>query len=209
VKDNGIGIEPMHFDRIFKLFQRLHSRDEYEGTGLGLAVVKGIVESHRGAITVTSEPEKGAAFQVFLPCVSAPKQESFEPGGEELRGNERVLLVDDEEQIAAVEKAMLQHLGYKVTACIQSAEALQIFCAHPDDFDLVLTDQTMPAITGINLAKEVHVLRPKMPIVLCTGYSDRVDKENAQQFGIAEFLPKPLTVNILGKAIRGALQKKE
>jgi PAS domain S-box-containing protein len=207
VADTGHGMDAKTMERIFDPY--FTTKAPGEGTGIGLSVVKGIVEGYGGAITVESEPGAGTTFEVSLPCVSVPRAEVAEEHGEDLKGNERVLLVDDEAQLVSVEKYMLEHLGYKVTGCTQSTEALQLFCAHPDEFDVVVTDQTMPAVTGIHLAREIHAFRPDMPIVLCTGYSDQVNRENAEQYGITEFLAKPLSLLRIGKAVRRALQKKD
>jgi CheY-like chemotaxis protein len=206
VVDTGRGMDARTLDRIFDPY--FTTKAPGEGTGLGMAVVKGIVESHEGWIGVASEPGKGTTVSVYLPCTQMPKPTASEQSKEDYSGQARVLVVDDESAIMAVETSILQHLGYNVTACLKSTEALQIFLARPDDFDLVVTDQTMPGMTGIQLIKEVHALRPNMPVVLCTGYSDQVSKESAQQHGITEFLSKPLSVSTLGKAVKQALSKR-
>jgi CheY-like chemotaxis protein len=179
-----------------------------EGTGLGLAVVQGIVESHEGVIIVKSEVGKGSTFIVYLPHIFAPSDVPTTPIEEHLKGIERILLVDDEPMLLEVGKIILEHLGYSVTTVRQSPEALELFHAKKNEFDMLITDHTMPHITGINLAKAVLSIRPDMPIILCTGYSDQIDRESAMKAGIAELLLKPLSIATLGKAVRSVLERK-
>jgi CheY-like chemotaxis protein len=206
VADTGHGISEAILERIFDPY--FTTKAPGEGTGLGLAVVKGIVDSHEGAIIATSEEEKGSLFVVYLPRyfeVTPPAQGA---GEENIKGTERVLLVDDEPQLTSVGKAMLEHLGYTVTTCNQSPEALKLFRSQPDIYDVVITDQTMPVLTGVHLAAEILAIRPEMPIVLCTGYSDQIDKTTAEKMGIAEFITKPLSMKIIGKLVQNAVKKK-
>jgi CheY-like chemotaxis protein len=205
VADNGHGMDTETMSRIFDPY--FTTKKQSEGTGLGLAVVRGIVTSHGGAIQVESELGKGSNFQVYLPRLSSPKIQAEAARELHWPGNERVLLVDDETQLVSVVRSMLQRLGYQVTAVSSSPEALKIFLARPFDFDLVLTDQTMPDICGTGLAEEILACRPGMPIVLCTGYSDQVNHDKARQLGIREFLEKPLTLGTLSAALRRALGK--
>ncbi len=207
VIDNGHGMDSKTMDRIFDPY--FTTKKKGEGTGLGLAVVRGIVTNHGGAIHVKSEIGKGSVFQIYLPRISSPKSSKKEKVEKHLRGDERILLVDDESQLVNIGRSMLQRLGYKVTATNSSAEALEIFLARPHDFDLVLTDQTMPDITGIHLAEEILSVRSDIPIVLNTGFSDQIDPEQAKQIGISEFLEKPFTAAILSAALRRALEKKK
>jgi CheY-like chemotaxis protein len=207
VADTGHGMDAKTMNRIFDPY--FTTKNQGEGTGLGLAVVHGIVTNHGGALHVESEIGKGSVFQIYLPRLSSPKSSKKGRAEQHFRGDERILLVDDESQLVNLGKSTLQHLGYKVTATHSSPEALRIFLACPHDFDLVLTDQTMPDITGIHLAEEILSVRPDMPIVLNTGYSDQVDLETAQQAGICEFLAKPWTAATLSAALRRALEKKK
>jgi two-component system cell cycle sensor histidine kinase/response regulator CckA len=207
VLDTGHGMDAKTMDRIFDPY--FTTKKPGEGTGLGLAVVRGIVTNHGGAIHVESEVGRGTVMQVYLPRISGPKSHKKENEEEQLRGDERILLVDDESQLVNLGKSMLRRLGYQVTATTESPEALKIFLARPHDFDLVITDQTMPDITGINLAEEILSVRPDIPIILNTGYSDQVDQEQARQIGISEFLQKPLTVTALSLALRRALEVKK
>jgi CheY-like chemotaxis protein len=177
---------------------------------MGLAVVHGIAKSHNGAVTVYSEPGKGATFQIFFPRIvngSAPETEDIAPPPQ---GNERILLVDDEKLLADIGKQMLKNLGYEVLAITSSIEALNAFKTQPDNFDLVITDMTMPNMTGVDLAKRIMRIRPDIPIVLCTGFSDMVWEEKAKAIGIREFVMKPIIRQTMARVIRRVLdQEKE
>jgi CheY-like chemotaxis protein len=173
-----------------------------EGTGMGLAVVHGIVKSYGGAITVRSELGRGSTFEVFIPRA----ENEVEPKGSGGRmisfGNERVLLVEDEEmQLLSLER-MLERLGYRVTSYRNSVEALVDFEAHPNNYDLVITDQTMPQMTGVQLAKAILRVRPDIPVILCTGYSEVIDAEEAKELGIREFIMKPFGIAEFSATIR-------
>jgi PAS domain S-box-containing protein len=207
VSDTGHGMDAATLDRIFDPY--FTTKKPGEGTGLGLAVVRGIITKHGGAIQVNSEWGKGSIFSVYLPRIGGPR--SAENGKVEpfIKGNERILLVDDESQLVQVGRSLLQNLGYKVTAVNSSPEALRIFLASPNDFDLLLTDQTMPDISGVSLAEEVLSVRPDLPVILCTGYTDPIHLQKARQIGIREFLEKPLTRAILSSALRRALDMKK
>ena len=175
---------------------------------MGLAVVHGIVKNHEGFITLYSEVGKGTTFHVFLPQVQGkeePKVASLSPIP---TGKERILLVDDEEiQVRSVQN-MLERLGYRVIGKTDAREALEVFRAQPDAFDLVITDQTMPHLTGEKLAQELLVIRPDLPIILSTGFSEVIHEEEAKALGIREFAMKPLTVRDMAVRIRRALGKK-
>jgi CheY-like chemotaxis protein len=183
VKDTGSGMGEEVRKRIFEPF--FTTKPVGEGTGLGLSVAYGIVKNHKGNITVYSEPRRGSIFRVYLPKVDtgasvAPETPKPIPIP---RGNERILLVDDEEFIVKAVQNMLQHLGYKVTTLMDNREALKLFSADPSQFDLVITDQTMPFMTGEDLGKELMRIRPDIPIILCTGYSDLISSEKAMAMG--------------------------
>ncbi|MBW2018772.1 MAG: PAS domain S-box protein [Deltaproteobacteria bacterium] len=203
VSDTGHGINRAVIERIFDPY--FTTKGPGEGTGLGLAVVHGIVKSHGGAITVHSEPGEGTAFQVFLPGIESrvtPEIEAYAPLP---TGNECVLFVDDEKVLVRIAKEMLERLGYEVIPRTSSIEALESFRERPDHFDLVITDQTMPNMTGTELAKELMRIRPDIPIILCTGFSEVITPEKAMAMGIREFIMKPLMTRDLAESVRRVL----
>lgn len=203
IRDSGHGMDHMTLERIFEPY--FTTKKEGEGTGLGLPVVHNIVKSHGGHITATSELGKGATFHVYLPRLlqtGAPLAHALEPLPE---GNERILLVDDEEVIMRMEELMLTDLGYRVTALKNSEKAWQIFSARPDDFDLIITDMTMPHLTGLELTLKILAIRPDIPIIMCTGFSELVNEEQAKEQGVREYLMKPVMKRDMSSAIRRAL----
>jgi signal transduction histidine kinase/CheY-like chemotaxis protein len=205
VTDTGTGMKPEVMERAFDPFYT--TKKPGEGSGMGLAVVHGIVKDQGGAITVYSEVGKGSSFNVFFPRLmraeAAPAVEAAPPAG----GRERILLVDDEAvQIDSV-KNMLERLGYAVTTASNGEAALEVFRKDPGFFDLVITDQTMPSITGIELAKKLLLIRPGLPIVLCTGFSEIVDAGAAQRAGIRGFQMKPFSLREMAETVRSALKK--
>ena len=204
VQDNGCGIPPEIMDRIFDPF--FTTKEKESGTGMGLAVVHGIIASIGGDINVRSEPGKGTVFDIFLPKADIDDiQIENMDDAIATSGNERILIVDDEESIIDVVRRLLERLGYRTTACMRSEEALQIFKADPKAFDLVITDMTMPKMTGDQLANELLKVRPDIPIILCTGYSERITEEEARKIGIKAFAIKPLSVKDLSITIRNVL----
>jgi CheY-like chemotaxis protein len=206
VSDTGEGMPPDVIERIFDPF--FTTKAHGEGTGLGLSVVHGIIASHGGAITVSSEPGKGSSFTVYLPKHQEDGARDSAGGNDAIpRGHERVLFVDDEEDIVAIGDRMLAGLGYQVICRTSSREALALFRLNPSAFDVVLTDQTMPELTGLALAKEMLALRPDMPIIMCTGFSHVVDACTAKAAGIRAFTVKPLIKQEIAQAIRGVLDK--
>jgi CheY-like chemotaxis protein len=192
-------------DRIFDPF--FTTKKLGEGTGLGLSVVHGIVKQHDGYIEATSEPGIGSAFTVYFPRIAdritadGVDEESIPTG------RERILFVDDEEALAEMGQDMLTDLGYRVESKTGSREALAVLRLDPSRFDLVITDQTMPHMTGIELAREIIALRADMPIVLCTGFSHTANEESAQAAGVRAFLMKPLTKKEIATTIRKVLDK--
>lgn len=203
VRDTGPGIPPEIINNIFDPYFTTKSLGE--GTGLGLATVHGLVKSHRGAIQVISAPGQGAAFHVFLPILDSEEITADRPVAPLPRGTEHILVVDDEEAVAEVSQDMLETLGYDVEILTRPQEALAAFRQDPDRYDLVLTDMTMPKMTGLDLARELKQLRPDLPIVLCTGFSQQVTPEALDRLGIKGLLMKPLILTKMARIIRSAL----
>ena len=205
VSDTGHGMDAAVMKRIFDPY--FTTKGPGEGTGLGLSVVQGIVNSHGGVITVRSEPEQGTTFHVFLPelvetVVSEVQTIELLP-----TGSERILVVDDEKPLADLAKEMLETLGYHVIAQTSSRDALEIFRSAPEAYDLLITDLTMPGLTGIGLAREVLAIRADMAVILCTGFSDQIDEEKVQEAGISELVMKPYKVATLARTIRRVLDR--
>ncbi len=204
VSDTGHGIEPAIIHRIFEPF--FTTKNTGEGTGMGLAVVHGIIKEMEGAITVYSEVGKGTTFNVLLPVYSGTKkQETFRESETIVQGGGNVLLVDDEKAIVRCTREILVSLGYDVETRHSSREALNCFKSGPDRFDLVLTDMTMPEMTGVELAAEIHKISPDIPILLSTGFINRITEQMRIENGINEVLPKPILKNELAQAIKAAL----
>ena len=209
VRDSGHGIDPSIIDSIFDPF--FTTKENGKGTGLGLSVVHGVVQSHEGAIGVESAPGKGSLFTVLFPVIKtdlAPREER-----EPLtlpRGFERVLVVDDEPVLAEMTQQMLAELGYNAVFRTNGIEALEAFRRRQGDsaFDLVITDMTMPHFTGIELARAVSALRPEVPVILMTGYSEKIDADRAGEMGIEGFLLKPVTIKKLAATARAVLDRK-
>jgi PAS domain S-box-containing protein len=209
VSDTGHGMKREVLERIFDPY--FTTKNPGEGTGLGLAVVHGIIQDYKGSIRVHSEPGQGTTFQILLPRMDHPSVlEDTGPIPEDLPlGHERILFVDDEAVIVNISELMLKHLGYEVVAITSSIDALRLFRDQPDRFDLVITDMTMPYMTGDTLAIEIMKIRPDIPVILCTGFSERITKDKAKALGIREFVLKPLMMQDLAKKVREALDKKE
>lgn len=202
IHDTGRGIAPQVIDHIFEPF--FTTKGVGEGTGMGLAIVHGIVTNHGGDITVESTPGAGTTFRVYLPRLTAAQRlEATPPLKPAVLPQEpgRILFIDDEAAVVQVVEGMLMHLGYDVRAVTSSLDALAIFRAAPHDFDLVMTDMTMPGLTGEALTHELRRLRPDIPIILCTGFSHVMDATKAQAMGIDAFLLKPLVLKDLAIAI--------
>lgn len=205
VRDTGSGIPREIMDRIFDPF--FTTKKVGEGTGLGLSVVLGIVKQAHGHIIVESEPGKGSTFSVYFPKVREEASATGQAVDEEIpTGCERVLFVDDEEALVEMGEELLAELGYEVTVCTSSREALALFRLQPSRFDVVITDQTMPDVTGIQLASEILAIRPDLPVVLCTGFSHIATEERAKAAGIKGFVMKPLTKRELAKTVRRVLE---
>jgi len=205
VKDTGQGIPSDIQERIFDPY--FTTKEKGVGTGLGLAVVHGIVKKSNGTIRVASVTGKGSAFHVYLPQVdlSASKQADYPamPSG----GSERILFVDDEKMLVDVGEQILRRLGYDVVSRTSPLEALELFKARPKDFDLVISDQTMPGLTGDALASELMKLNPEIPVIICTGYSQLIDQRRAREKGIRALVMKPILISEIADAIRRVLKK--
>lgn len=207
ITDNGSGIDEKTVSRIFDPF--FTTKDTGKGTGMGLAVVHGIVENHGGYITVESEPGRGSTFNVFLPIAyKIEEHHEVEKDAPPSGGTESLLLVDDEEGLLRLASHILKRLGYRVTAEISSLKALETFRIKPDQFDLIITDQAMPDMSGTELIAEILKIRTDIPCILCTGYSSKVNKENAGEKGISKFLNKPFNRKTLASAVRKVLDER-
>ncbi|HOV86155.1 MAG TPA: ATP-binding protein [Syntrophobacteraceae bacterium] len=203
VRDSGVGMEPATVERIFEPY--FTTKPKGEGTGLGLSVVHGIVRGYGGVVTVESEPEEGSTFRVYFPQIDGESEELQEVQPSIPGGSERVMFVDDERSLTILGKKMLGHLGYEVVALTSSVEALEYFRSHRDSVDLVITDLTMPHMTGDVLAREMMSIRPGIPIILCTGFSDSMSEDKARRMGLRDFITKPLIMKDLARTIRRAL----
>jgi signal transduction histidine kinase len=203
VKDSGCGMDQDTAERIFEPF--FTTKVSGEGTGMGLAVVHGIVTSMNGAISVETAPGKGSTFHVALPTMEDAPTETAESSGPLPRGTERILFVDDERDILKMAGVMLATLGYDVATSPNPTEALARFRAAPDEFDLVITDQVMPEMRGDQMASAMLNVRPDIPIILCTGFSETITAHQARVLGIKEFIMKPIVQRHLADAIRRAL----
>jgi two-component system cell cycle sensor histidine kinase/response regulator CckA len=208
VQDNGIGMDSQTMERIFEPF--FTTKEQGEGTGMGLSTIHGIIEDHGGTIDVESAPGQGTTFRILFPRCDSQEKEIAPVESKPLvipTGNERILFVDDELTLTEIVKKMLERLGYDVVAKSSSVEALEAFQAQPENFDLIIADQTMPHITGVALAHEVSRIRPDLPFILCTGMMDsqKLDKKAA---GIREILTKPVTISKLAQVVRHILDTK-
>jgi len=205
VSDTGIGIDQALISKIFEPY--FTTKEQGRGTGLGLSVVHGIVKEYGGDIRVYSETGKGTVFHVYLPLLEDTQDSDTTTVKKYPGGCEKILLVDDEEPIIHLEQMILEKLGYQVTTCTSSPEALDIFKNDPHRFDLVMSDRGMPRMTGDQLAGELLSIRPEIPIILCTGFSTENDEQNARAMGIKGFLLKPVATGDLAAMIRKVLDE--
>lgn len=210
ISDSGCGMGPDILERIFEPY--FTTKEKGKGTGMGLAVVHGIVRAHKGHISVDSKPGQGTTFTIFFPMAEEKDSEhdsTQDVRATTLQGAEHVLLVDDEAMIIEVNREILETLGYQVTSETSSERALEIFRTRSNDFDVVITDQTMPGLTGGELARKILEIRPHIPIILCTGFSELVSEEKARDLGVRAYLHKPVSLQDMGATIRRVLEGKE
>lgn len=206
VKDTGLGMDQVVMKRIFEPF--FTTKPVGKGTGMGLSVVHGIVQSYHGGITVDSEPGKGAVFDVFLPVIEDKPKIEVRTTKSVPTGKERILFVDDEVEIVESAREILEDLGYQVESENSPVEALRMFREQPDRFSLVITDMTMPRMTGEMLARELLLIRSDIPIIMCTGYGELITGERAKEAGIKEIIMKPARISNIAEAIRRVLDEK-
>lgn len=202
ISDNGCGMDAETIKRVYDPF--FTTKSKQQGAGLGLSVAHGIIKKHQGNIDITSHPGKGTIVSLYFPVIQAEATETVKPK-KLAGGTEHILLVDDEPQITEFLTVVLKRLGYSITAFTDSLLAVQYFRENSEEVDLIITDMTMPNMTGSELAREVLSIRPELPIILATGYSENFDREKALRLGIREFLAKPLKRDVLAHAIRTIL----
>jgi len=206
VSDTGSGISPDIINRIFEPY--FTTKGPGEGTGMGLAVIHGIVNNYGGAIDVKSDVAKGTTFHVLLPIIDMAVSPTLDSKIDVPGGKERILCVDDQKAAVDTIQPMLEKLGYQVTARTSSLETLEAFRNNPNRFDLVITDQTMPNMTGKDLAKEIRAIRKDKPVILCTGFSEQIDESKAKEMGISAFVMKPIVMRDIANTIRAVLDNK-
>ncbi len=208
IKDTGQGMDKKTMARIFEPY--FTTKDIGKGSGLGLAVLHGIVKTLHGFVRVESEPGKGSTFHVYIPALEEVAATSIKIGQKSIpKGTERILVVDDESVIVSLNKAILERLGYTVTATTSSVEALEKVRTQGDEFDLVITDQTMPNLSGVEMAQEILKIKPNMPIILCSGYSSVITEEGALALGIKKYAIKPVDRTTLAQIVREVLSPKK
>ena len=210
ISDTGCGMDQATMERIFEPY--FTTKGPGSGTGLGLAVVQGIVQGHNGRISVVSEPGRGTTFTVLFPRLEERAgEEKSTPvdSGQDLDGRERVLIVDDETHILEVVSEILTMHGYTVTACASADAALEVFTAAPDEVDLVITDMTMPGMTGAELGRAMLAIRPRLPVILCTGFSRTMGREESLRAGFAAYLEKPVEAEQLLRTVREVLDRRD
>ncbi len=205
ISDSGCGMEKEVVERIFEPF--FTTKKVNEGTGLGLSVVHGIIKNHDGAITVSSTPGEGTTFDIFLPKIESGNIKKPQLSKSTTKEREVILLVDDEEMMVDVTRQILERLGFDVVAKTSSKDALKAFQEEPDRFDLVITDQVMPNMTGTQLAQELISVRPDISIILCSGFPENVCPEELKSIGIKEFIAKPISRKEIATIIRKVLNK--
>jgi two-component system, cell cycle sensor histidine kinase and response regulator CckA len=206
VSDNGPGIDPDIMARLFDPY--FTTRKVGKGSGLGLAVVYTLVKNHNGAITVQNRPEKGATFTMLIPMVDVQPEKKSAPMEASSRGTERILFVDDEESVTQMAREALTSFDYRVETQLDPEDALAMFTLNPGYFDVVITDMTMPKMTGAKLAEKLIKIRPDITVILCTGYSSLIDEQKARELGIAAYMMKPVSMLQIAKTIRKLMGSK-
>jgi CheY-like chemotaxis protein len=207
VSDTGPGMPQAVLDRLFEPF--FTTKAPGVGTGLGLSVVHGVVQNHEGAIVVESRPGHGTTFDIYLPAIKTPSWSGEVSVNAKPIAGRRILFVDDEGSIARLAQVMLRALGHAATTFGSAWDGLAALKTDPAAFDLVITDLTMPGMTGVDFAREIRAIRPDIPIILSSGYADEVSEETLQSLGILEVLPKPFQMQALGAAVGRAMSDKE
>ncbi|MDA3897914.1 MAG: response regulator [Desulfobacteraceae bacterium] len=208
ITDTGHGMDPHVIANIFDPY--FTTKEIGKGTGLGLSVIHGIIKDYHGFIRVDSKPGNGSRFQIYIPALTqeaSAKKTSVDNEDALPTGTERILIVDDESSIVAVTQKILERLGYSVTITTESFLALEKIRSAPEKFDLVISDQTMPGLTGVDLSKEILKIRPDMPIIICTGYSSVISEENFLTIGIKKYLKKPISTKRLAMSIRQVIDE--
>lgn len=205
ISDTGPGIDPEIIDRIFDPY--FTTKDVGKGSGMGLAVVHGIVKNHNGAITVASQPGEGAIFTVYFPISAEKFVKEVKSPDKIPRGDESIIFVDDEASIAKMGGQMLERLGYEVETKTNPVEVLDLFKSNPDQYDLIITDMTMPQMTGVKLSEKLKAVRSDIPIIVCTGHSSLIDEEKAKTIGIEGFAMEPIVLRDIARVVRSVLDK--
>jgi CheY-like chemotaxis protein len=205
IEDSGTGIEKQYIDRIFDPY--FTTKDIGKGSGMGLAVVAGIIKSNDAFISVDTRPGTGTTIKVYFPRIQTQNFENIKIPDPLPLGQEKILIVDDEKSVVEITKQCVEKLGYEATGKTSSREALELFQSRPNSFDLIITDQTMPDLTGENLAIEIMKIRPDIPVILCTGFSTKMNQEKAKMIGIRGFLMKPFNMKELSITIRKILDQ--
>jgi len=205
VSDTGSGMPTSIMERIFEPY--FTTKEKGLGTGMGLSVVHGIVTSHGGAISVKSDPGQGTTFHVYIPRVRRETEKRTDQNKPLPRGDERILIVDDEEPLVELGRQILEKLGYDVVAMTDSTKSLELFREDPERFDLVISDMTMPNLRGDRLAQQLMEIRPDIPIIISTGFSKQMDEDRAKEMGIKAFTMKPLVLRDLANTVREVLDE--
>ena len=206
VKDTGHGMALETLGRVFEPY--FTTKDVGKGTGMGLEVVHGIVKRHGGIIRAESQPGKGSSFVVLFPAAEETSSDAPKKTGEMPKGDERILFVDDEKLMVELNQSRLERLGYTVDGHVDPNEALTVFLSNPHKFDLVITDMTMPRMNGDRLAQGILAIRSDKPIILCTGYSQKMTAEKARELGIRKYIEKPIEMVNLARSVREVLDGK-
>jgi CheY-like chemotaxis protein/anti-sigma regulatory factor (Ser/Thr protein kinase) len=205
VRDTGEGIDPGVMDRIFDPYYT--TKEVGKGTGMGLSVIHGIVNSHGGGVRVESKLGEGTLFEIYFPALEKTDEIEKKPVQEIKGGSEKVLFVDDEASMVALNHQRLERLGYQVRSTTKPEEALEWFRADPGQFDVIITDMTMPRMTGNRLTQEILAIRPEIPVIICTGYSERMSAKEAEALGASKYIEKPIELRNLASALREALDR--